>query len=173
MNPQDTLGSNSNLHAAHDAEAALRVIANLPAPQGLEDRVLTGLRTAPRSTRVLSWPSAINPSGHWLRSVAAAAIVFVVIGGGWGVYKRVQPGTAIAAPQRAVPAAGFSNAGAVRVPQTVPVPPVQTGTVDAGQIAPAKTVRDVAVPSPPKQSKALRSAHAGKASAQPSVTVAK
>jgi hypothetical protein len=131
MNTQNALGSNSNptspvsiSGATHDAEATLRLIAALPSPEGLESRVIAGIRSAPRSGRVLGWPALLNPSSSWLRTAAAAAIVFVVVGGGWGVYSRVQPNSAIVAPPVAGAAVGFSKAGAVRVPQTVPAPVV-------------------------------------------------
>jgi hypothetical protein len=58
-----------------------------------------------------------------MRSAAAAAIVFVVAGGGWGVYTRVeqnQPARVIVMPAR-MPG-GFGGAGAIRVPQTLPGP---------------------------------------------------
>ena len=120
MNIRNGIGSNSTSRAVHDAEATLRLIANLPAPQGLQDRVIAGMRSAPRSGRVLSWSRLLNPTENWLRFAAAAAIVFVVIGGGWGVHSRIRPFGGVVAP----PTTGgaFSNAGAVRVPQTVPAP---------------------------------------------------
>jgi hypothetical protein len=77
--------------AADAAEATLRLIARLPAPDGLEDRVMAGLKTAPRTARVLVWPSLFQPTTGWMRGAAAAAIVFVVAGGGWGIYSYVQP----------------------------------------------------------------------------------
>jgi hypothetical protein len=64
-------------------EATLRLIAQLPAPEGLEDRVQAQLRVAPRRARVLSWPAVLRSDSQWMRSAAAAAIVFVVVGGGW------------------------------------------------------------------------------------------
>lgn len=141
MNTQNAFGSNSNstspisvTGAAQDAEATLRLIASLSSPEGLETRVIAGIRSAPRSGRVLGWPALLNPSGNWLRTAAAAAIVFVIVGGGWGVYSRVQPSSAIVAPPVAGAAAGFSNAGAVRVPQTLPAPVVvQPAPVQATQ----------------------------------------
>jgi hypothetical protein len=57
-----------------------------------------------------------------MRGAAAAAIVFVVAGGGWGIYSRVQPSPAakvIVMPARSGAASGFSNAGAMRTPQTL------------------------------------------------------
>jgi hypothetical protein len=59
-----------------------------------------------------------------MRTAAAAAIVFVVAGGGWGVYTHVQhgqPGKVIVMP-RAMQPGGFSGAGAMRTPQTLPGP---------------------------------------------------
>ena len=103
-----------------EAETTLRLIAGLPAPEGLEERVRAGLhqaldqvsgkashqapRSAPRSASLLHWPPAtrLDPSragsmrwgwmqGTFARSAAAAAIVLVVAGGGWEVYSRIPP----------------------------------------------------------------------------------
>ncbi|MGA3334932.1 MAG: hypothetical protein ABSC62_12295 [Terracidiphilus sp.] len=120
-------------------EETLRLIAGLSAPAGLEDRVHAALRAAPRRGRVLAWPSNLRlkmvPESNWMRTAAAAAIVFVVVGGGWGVYTRVQPGQpakVIAMPPRIPAAGGFSGAGAIRTPQTLPGPaapqPANAGT---------------------------------------------
>jgi hypothetical protein len=62
-----------------------------------------------------------------MRGAAAAAIVFVVAGGGWGIYSRVQPtpsARVIVMPVRTGVAGGFSNAGAMRTPQTLKGPVV-------------------------------------------------
>ena len=110
---------------AGEAESTLRLIANLPAPEGLELRVKTALRSTPkRSTASLfAWPSSPFRSwaeSAWMRGAAAAAIVCVVVGGGWRVYSRVQPKpTALALPHVA---GGFSSAGAVRTPHTLDGP---------------------------------------------------
>jgi len=125
-----------------DAEATLRLIAKLAASDGLEDRVHAKLITAPRRGRVLAWPGAFIPAGGWLRAVAAAAIVCVVAGGGWGVYSRVQPGQSaqgIAGTHITSQGTGqgagqgqFSTGDAVRRPQTLngpaAPPPVTTAT---------------------------------------------
>lgn len=108
-------------------EETLRLIANLPAPQQLVERVKAGLRTAPRSARVLGWPAPLLPGQGWIRSsaarsAAAAAIVMIVAGGSWGVYSRVQPAPSpnvLVPPLRVAPSSGFSSAGAVRTPQTL------------------------------------------------------
>jgi hypothetical protein len=122
------------------AEETLRLIASLPAPAGLEDRVHAALRYAPSRSplrqvfvagvvswgRILAWSKALSPQSDWMRTAAAAAIVFVVAGGGWGVYAHVQhgqPAKVIVMP-RAMQPDGFSGAGAKRTPQTLPGPTV-------------------------------------------------
>jgi hypothetical protein len=119
---------NSTNHAfvSGSAEETLRVIANLPAPAGLEDRVHAALRVAPRRGRVLAWPEGFRPQSGWMRTAAAAAIVFVVAGGGWGVYTRVEqnrPAKILVMPRIAAPG-GFSGAGAMRTPETLTGPMV-------------------------------------------------
>ena len=126
MNTPNRKDDGHNTAYAGEAEKTLRIIAGLPAPEGLEDRVKAALEVAPRSGRILHWPSAARPGRRWMqntwaRSAAAAAIVFVVAGGGWGVYSRVQPtqtSKVIVMPRVAAPG-GFSNSGAMRTPQTL------------------------------------------------------
>ena len=63
---------------------------------------------------------------QWMRAAAAAAIVMVVVGGGWGVYtrvERVQSGHVVTT-QSAPTAGGFSGAGAMRTPETIPGPTI-------------------------------------------------
>jgi hypothetical protein len=103
----------------------LRLLAKLPAPAGLEKRVQSALDAAPRRGRVLAWPGTLRPNSGWMRGAAAAAIVFVVAGGGWGVYTRVelnQPAKVIVMPARMPAIGGFGGAGAIRTPQTLPGP---------------------------------------------------
>jgi hypothetical protein len=137
-------------------EATLRLLASLPAPEGLEERVEAGLRAAPRTdagrARILAWPAALRMQNAWMRSslarsAAAAAIVFVVAGGSWGVYSRVQTNqpAKLVLPLRATPQGGFSSAGAMRTPQTlngpVVAPPVTAPAAEtkAGSRTPART----------------------------------
>jgi hypothetical protein len=126
--------------AGNSAERTLRIIASLPAPEGLVDRVQAGLRAAPQTGRVLGWRGPLKPVGGWrhngwmhsgwmrtsaARGAAAAAIVCVVAGGGWRIYSRVQPAPAnvIVMPVRVAPSGGgFSQAGARRVPETLQGP---------------------------------------------------
>jgi hypothetical protein len=127
--PAQDAYANDTGNTANDVEATLRLIAGLPAPEGLEDRVNASLRTAqrsaPRKGRILAWPAVSGPGRDWMRSAAAAAIVFVVAGGGWGIYTHVQPAKGIAAPPRVAPPAGFSSAGAMRTPNTLNGPEVK------------------------------------------------
>lgn len=131
--------------------ATLRVIANLPVPEGLEDRVRRALRTAPRESHLLAWPSGMKAKpvrldsswatpgwiGAWSRAAAAVAIGLVVVGGGWGVYSRVergQPQRVIVFPHSAV-SGGFSSAGAMRTPETLHGPVlVHPLKADAAQV---------------------------------------
>jgi len=120
MKPNENAGNKSvPCSDPQDFEASLRVVATLPAPDGLSDRVRARLRSTPRTARILEWPAAFRNDSAWMRSAAAAAIAFVVAGGGWGVYSRVQPNKVIAMPPHVAAPGGFSNAGAMRTPQTV------------------------------------------------------
>jgi hypothetical protein len=112
MSSNWTTGSEAGGGPAAEAEATLRIVANLPAPEGLEERVHEALRTAPRAARVLPWPARLVAESAWVRSAAAAAIAFVVVGGGWGVYSRVQTAKVIEMPSQVSPGGGFANAGA-------------------------------------------------------------
>lgn len=114
----------------------LRLIANAPVPEGIEDRVHAALRAAPRQSRVLAWPAA-EPAvswgnNSWMRGAAAAVIMFVVAGGGWEVYMRVQqPEAKVMVTPAAQPPAvggGFSSAAAIRTPPTVKGPVVMQPT---------------------------------------------
>jgi hypothetical protein len=112
---------------ARKAEETLRLIARMPAPAGLEDRVKARLESAPGTAQLLFWPSGSTRGDGWLRgnaarAAAAAAIVFVVAGGSWRVYSHVQPAMqpkVIVMPPRVNGAGGFSSAGAMRTPQTL------------------------------------------------------
>ncbi|MGA9585939.1 MAG: hypothetical protein WBQ95_11465 [Terracidiphilus sp.] len=128
---EDDLDRNGGALAA---EKTLRLIASLPAPQGIEDRVKSGVRAAHRRASVMSWPNPSTSKTGWsqvsaMRAAAAAAIVFVVAGGGWEVYSyshiRVAPvPTAVAAPQRVDGGGGLSAAAAKRTPRTLDGPRV-------------------------------------------------
>ena len=143
MNPET---DNPMVRDSMDAEATLRLIANLPAPAGLEDRVHAALASAQRRKpgQVLAWPAGGGSGSAWLRSAAAAAIVFVIAGGGWSVYSRVQPWHPVSVPVSSGAQGGFGGAGAIRTPQTLNGP-VLTHTVKA---APEKAEKKDAAKSP-------------------------
>jgi hypothetical protein len=89
-----------------------------------------------------------------MRGAAAAAIVFVVAGGGWGIYSRVQPPQAsrvIVMPHAQAPGE-FTNAGAMRTPKTLEGPLVAhpVAALPALVKAPAKAV---VKPTPPRGKK--------------------
>jgi hypothetical protein len=132
-------------------DETLRMIARMPAPEGLEERVKAGLKLAEAPGRVLAWPAtrsakilslpgvdATNigaPSvwvrSGWARGAAAAAIALVVAGGGWGIYTRVAPAqSAKTGPSPAAqPSGTFSESGAMRRPLTLTGPKALEPTV--------------------------------------------
>src|SRR5271166_2573921 len=140
----DSRSDSGGLPASDEFETTLRLIASLPAPEGLAERVQAGLRAAPSAAagraRILSWPAALRLENGWwqsslARSAAAAAIAAVVAGGGWGVYSRVQMNQAqraIVLPRVAAPG-GFSSAGAMRTPQTLNGPVAARAVTAAAQ----------------------------------------
>jgi hypothetical protein len=156
----------------------LHLIAQLPAPRGLEDRVIAGLNTAPRKGRLLQWPEMLRPGSSWMRSAAAAAIVFVVAGGGWGIYTRVQPAqtTKVIVMPRAGAGGGFSSAGAMRTPQTLDGPVLAEPVTPLAGSAKADELQPVPV-KPLKKAPAkvvpMMKASAHKPAAEPTVSAAK
>lgn len=122
------------------AEETLRLVAKLPAPDGLVDRVQQKLRTAARPARVFAWPLGAGTFRYSaaMRGAAAAAIVLIVSGGGWSIYSHVQPlpvASPMATPAR-IGGGGFSSAGAMRTPDS-PNGPVITHVIKAVPPAPA------------------------------------
>jgi hypothetical protein len=150
MNTKHTFARDSagrgNRSASFDE--TLRLIASLPAPAGLEERIHAGLRAAPRKARIFAWPSTFRAEGNWkhssaMRAAAAAAIVGLVLGGGWGILSHVQvaqPASAIAQPPHLSAPAGFSSAGAMRVPQTLNGPVVTQPPAAQPKPKPAKSI---------------------------------
>jgi len=138
FSPQNDVERNARLI---DAERTLRLIATLPAPEGIADRVKSRLQDAPRKAGVIAWPSSVS-GARWtqfaaMRAAAAAAIVIAVAGGAWELYTHIQIApepSAVATPQRMDGGrGGLSAAGAVRKPQTLDGPVVA---------APAKSDED-------------------------------
>jgi hypothetical protein len=148
------------------ADETLRLIAHLPPPQGLEDRVHVALLSRPRRGRILSWPSAPRLESNWMRSAAAAAIVFVVAGGGWGIYSRVQQPQAkvIVMPMHVATQGGFSSAGAMRTPNTLNGPVLAHPVL--GPAKPARPVVRFPKPATLKPNRPVPSSAPGNAAAQ-------
>jgi hypothetical protein len=143
-NPHKPMSSAPN---SDFGEETLRLIAGLPAPQGLEERVHEALGAAPCRGHVLAWPATFRAKtvleSNWMRTAAAATIVFVVVGGGWGVYSRVeqgQSGKVVVMPARVPASGGFAGAGAMRTPETLPGPKI------GEQATPASTDRSPGAP---------------------------
>ena len=148
---------------ALEAEETLRMIASLPAPEGLEDRVKARLHSSPRGARVVAWPFA--SADHWMRAAAAAAIVTVIAGGGWGVYSHIQvaPLPAAMVEQQNVNGEGhFSTAGAKHVPQTLDGPVVTSPVVEE-----EKQKTEIVQPDTLTKQKAQKSASGSPASQKP------
>src|ERR1700741_4296352 len=104
-------------------EDTLRLIANLPAPAGLANRIKAGLTSAPDAGRILMWRGPLRPAGGWMystfgRRAAAAPLGGIVAGGGWRIFLRVQPaptGNVVVLPgPSAHQGNGFSSANAKR-----------------------------------------------------------
>lgn len=145
-----------------ELQATLQLIASVPVPEGLEERVHATLRAAPRGARVLAWPTALRPQAAWLgsgwaRTAAAAAIVFVVAGGGWGVYLHL-PHSPKVVTMPAAPKAGFSSAGAIHTPDSIQGPvitnPVIANPVTAHSSAARPSAHHKAHPGKLKTNKA-------------------
>jgi hypothetical protein len=156
-------------------EDTLHLIARLSPPAGLEDRMHAGMlahaRSGLQAGRVLAWPATARAGSGWIRSAAAAAIVFVVAGGGWGIYSRVQqPQSAKVIVMPHAPTPGeFTNAGAMRTPKTLNGPIVNS----AAATQPAKPkvpVKGAAKPAAPQTAK---SNAAGKGAVQSTASIAK
>src|SRR3954470_13282110 len=136
--PNNGPGTNSDRRdSCVPGEETLRLIAVLPAPEGLADRVKAGLHAAPAPGRILMWRGPLRPAAGWMygsfaRGAAAPAIVCLVAGGGWRIYSHVQPpsgATVNVMPTPGTPSGGgFSIGGATRRPDTV-VGPVLTHPV--------------------------------------------
>ena len=178
-------GSGISSSGSGGAEETLRLLARLSAPEGLEERVQVGLRAASRTNlgrgKILQWPMALRLDYTWMRSslaraAAAAAIVAVVVGGGWGIISRVQPAQparAIATPPRVSAQGSFSSAGAMRTPQTLNGPIVETPAVAlpaAAAPSEVKAAGEAAALTPVRRGK---SAAAHKSIAEPAAPPAK
>jgi hypothetical protein len=116
----------------------------------------------------------MKPTASWMRGAAAAAIVFVVAGGGWGIYSRVHapvPAKAIVMPPHVGVAPGFSSAGAMRTPQTLKGPVVARPA--GAQPDVTKPEKKAAVQGPLAATHHTKAVAQKKSADKPTVTVAK
>jgi hypothetical protein len=154
MNPSSNIPHANGSHSPASADAALkdldstlRLLAKLPVPAGMEDRVFAGVVASPRKAKVLEWPQPLY-ARDWVRSVAAAAIVLAVGSGGWSIYAHVeqnQPASGIVATRPAFPSGGFSSADMIRRPQTLNGP-IVTKPETAPPAKPAATLTSAQQP---------------------------
>lgn len=99
-----------------DPENTLRVLANLPPPSGLNDRVhrnLQGRQNEAQPKRV--WFNS-QPAMR-LQFVAGAILLVALAGGSWNLYRTSH--RAITAPPHIASPGSFGGAGAVTVPKTL------------------------------------------------------
>lgn len=144
MNMNNQFGAQPGMHS--ETDDTLRLLAKLPVPDGLEERVHASLKHTSRSAEVISWPSSGGSARGWMngplmRGAAAAAIVLVVMGGSWAMSSYVHPAPipqAIAQPRVIAPRGGFSSANAMRTPTTLNGPTVQPSEVKAAATSSAQ-----------------------------------
>lgn len=143
MNPPKRQSDSNNY------EETLRRLAQLPAPTGLQERVQARLATANKQNKRDDWRAFFSklfaPQSSWRRGLAAAAIVLVIFGVGWGIAWSIQPpapAAQIAPPVGATVSGGFSSAGAIRTPPTLQGPAVKKADNDGGESAPVSQITD-------------------------------
>lgn len=114
-------------HEGLEAEETLRMVAKLPAPAGLEERVQRRLNAEPlgREVRRFSIWSLWMP-GRKLQFAAAGVLATAVAISSWSVYHGRQQAAnanaakqAVAAPAKSTAGSGFAPANAVAVPRTI------------------------------------------------------
>lgn len=113
-----------------DPEATLRLLAQLPPPNGLADRVHRSLANAPGPSAASGFWSLWRPV-HRLQFAAAAVLVTAMAASSWTILASrhpATPATKAVAPAPAPQPSAFSTAGAEHRPSTlkpikVPPPP--------------------------------------------------
>lgn len=133
--------------AEETTRETLRLLASVPAPQGLEARLLAKLGEGPQPKRVLAWPlrTALAESAG-MRAAAAALLVAALAGGGWGIVALTRPaqqaGAARSTVRSGMGGSGFSSAGAMRTPETLkgPVVPMTVAAPPATTLVAAPEV---------------------------------
>jgi hypothetical protein len=157
-------GQNHVPDRVRNAEETLRLLATLPVPEDLVDRVQARLAAAPPRSFLSGW-SLFGRNGwmfspvfsQGLRGCAAAAIVLLVAGGGFAISSHVQPSPSakvIEMPARVGNSGGFSNASAMRTPETLKGPVLVNPAAPVQQRAtpPASSPQSKALAQEPKSS---------------------
>ncbi|HEX4322666.1 MAG TPA: hypothetical protein VHZ52_17255 [Acidobacteriaceae bacterium] len=127
----------------HEAEETLRLVAELPEPAQLTERVHRRIADAQVMPERRGFWSLWLPAQRF-QFAAAAALAIAVAGSMWSVYHgHPQAGTAKQSPapvQSTPPSAGhFDSAGAVRVPPTLKPIQVPQGSKKKPAASHAKT----------------------------------
>jgi hypothetical protein len=102
----------------HEAEGTLRLVAQLPPPRELADRVHHRLAAERANPVRRSFWSLWMPAQRF-QFAAAAALALAVAGSTWGVYHSKNGGHPVIPAPQAAPNSGFGTDGAVRVPPTL------------------------------------------------------
>ena len=147
----------NNQNAYAELDQTLRRLAHAPVPEGLEERVKARLVSSPRQGKLLAWPVrawTASVKSDWLRTAAAAAIVAVVAGGGWGVAWHIARQQAGNGAEKGIVAhvqalgtgsstqvGGISSAGAMRVPLSLNGPTVNHAVKNAVKKHPGKSAK--------------------------------
>ena len=138
----------------HEADETLRLLAELPEPDGLTDRVHQRLTHAQVTPERRGFWSLWMPAQRF-QFAAAGVLVVAVAGSMWSLHRSHPPATGAQSAPAAVPAAvpaaasarqggspadagGFHSAGAERVPPTlhpIKVPPAPKKKPGAGHAA--------------------------------------
>ena len=132
-----------------DVDQTLRLVAALPAPEGLAGRVKAHLAKAepvqePVQSRLLAWPA---PTPHWKRIAIAAGLLAAVAAGGIGAWQWSTPtpvARTVSSPVRPAQPQNFSTAGAMRTPVTLNGPAV----LPAGKKSPGQATQAVKAQEP-------------------------
>jgi hypothetical protein len=157
MNQNLYSGNESGYESRHEAEETLRLVAQLPAPEELTERVHRRLHAASTSGRRGFW-SLWMPAQR-LQFASAALLVVAVAGSAWTVRHAVRGGAATGQPalqssgqsivqqparQPAPQASGFSTAGSEARPASlspIKVPPAQKKKPSASRTLTRKTAK--------------------------------
>jgi hypothetical protein len=130
---------NPMYESEHEAEETLRLVATMPPPAELTDRVHQRLAMEKDSAPRRSFWSLWMPAQRF-QFAAAAVLVVAVAGSTWSVYHTNRGSKIVAPVPHAVDSGGgFGTAGAERVPPTlnpIKVPPAPKKKPGAGRVKP-------------------------------------